>query len=160
MEPVSLGQDGVHERPGDVDPPAGALQHPLDQLLHLRAGEHQVGQLVSAAARDEHPRRVVDPDLLDRGVVEELLERSEPGHPGDQLADHGVDVTDRRDDSGQAALVVGADDGLGQPAYDGRVALRVDALVAHGLAHPLVERLDQVGVRVRGNDRHRWASPE
>ncbi len=45
-----------------------------------------------------------------------------------------------------------AHDGLGESAYDGRIALRVDALTAHGLAHPLVERLDQVGVRIWGDD--------
>ena len=66
---------------------------------------------------------------------------------------------DRSDDPGQAALVVGAHHGLGEAAYDERVALRVDALAAHGLAHPLVERLDQVGVRVRGDDRQRRSLP-
>jgi hypothetical protein len=49
---------------------------------------------------------------------------------------------------------VGSHDVLGQTAYDDRVALRVDTLAAHGLAQPLVERLDQVGVRIRGHDRH------
>jgi hypothetical protein len=56
--------------------------------------------------------------------------------------------------AGQAALVVGADHGFGQAAYDARIELRVDALAAHGLAHPLVERLDELGVGVRGDHRH------
>ena len=88
---------------------------------------------------DEDPARVVDPDLLDRRVVEERLQRAEAGHPGDQLADHRVDVGNRRDRAGQAAVVVVADDALGDPAYEPGVALRVDALAADELAHVLVE---------------------
>ena len=59
---------------------------------------------------------LVDPDLLDLGVVEEPLQRTEPGDPRDQLPDHAGRVGHRRDDAGQAALVVGADDLLGDPA--------------------------------------------
>src|SRR5215212_10947140 len=132
----------------------GALEHPLDEVLHLGAGQHQVRQLVPAPSGDEDPRRVVDPDLLDRRVVEEGLERAEAGHPGDQLADHRVDVTDRCDDAGQAPLVMSTDDGLGQAAYHRRVPLGVDPLAAHGLAHPLVQRLHQVGMTMRGQNRH------
>jgi hypothetical protein len=55
---------------------------------------------------------------------------------------------------------MGADHGLGQPAYDGRVALGVHALTANGLADALVERLHQVRVGVCGDDRHRDPSPE
>jgi hypothetical protein len=66
--------------------------------------------------RDEHPRRVVDPDLLDRGVVEERLERTEPGDPGDQLPDDRRRVRNRGDGTGEAALVVVADDTLGDAA--------------------------------------------
>src|SRR5688500_12176469 len=75
VEAVTLGQHRVHERPRDVDPAAARLQHPLDELLHLPGAEHQVGQLVPAVAGDEDAARVVDPDLLDRRVVEERLER-------------------------------------------------------------------------------------
>ena len=139
MEPVALGEHGVDEGPTDVDPPPAALEHPLDQLLHLGRGEDQVGQLVATAAGDEDPARVVDPDLLDGRVVEEGLQRTEAGHAGDQLADHRLGVGDRRHGTGQAAVVVGADHGLGQPAYDEGVALRVDTLAAHGLADALVE---------------------
>ncbi|GAB2446069.1 hypothetical protein GCM10027062_29020 [Nocardioides hungaricus] len=50
---------------------------------------------------------------------------------------------------------MGADDAFGDPAYDGGVALRVDRLPAHQLAHMLVELLDQAIVL-----RQRHASPE
>jgi hypothetical protein len=110
---------------------------------------------MSASARDEHARGVVDPELFDRRVVEKRLERTEAGHASDQLADHRVDVTHRSDDASQRSLVVSTDDIFGQAAYDERVALGVDALAAYSLAHPLVERLDQVGVRVSGDDGHR-----
>ena len=86
VQPVALGQHRVDERLADVDPPTARLQHPLHQLLHLRGAEHQVGQLVPTVAGDEDPARVVDPDLLDRRVVEVGLQRPEPGHPRHQLA--------------------------------------------------------------------------
>ena len=155
MQPVPLGQHRVDERLADrsIRRPLD-FEHPLDQLVHLGAGQHQVGQLVPAVPGDEHPGRVVDPDLLDRRVVEERLQRPEAGDPRDQLADHGVGVGHRRDHAGQAALVVVADHGLGDPAYDGRVALRVDALAAHHLAHVRVELLDQLPVTIDGRRRH------
>ena len=37
VQPVALGQHRVDERLADVDAPAAGLEHPLDQLLHLRA---------------------------------------------------------------------------------------------------------------------------
>ena len=107
-----------------------------------------------AVPGDEDPGRVVDPDLLDRRVVEEGLQRTEAGHPGHQLADHRGRLGHRRDRAGQAALVVVADDALGDPAYQQRVALRVDALAAHDLAHPRVEPLEQLVVRIKGGHRH------
>ena len=104
---------------------------------------------MAAAPGDEDPARVVDPHLLDLGVVEERLQRPEAGDPGDQLADHRAVVGDRRDGAGEAAVVVVADDVLGDAAYDERLALRVDALAAHALAHLVVEPLDQLVVGAR-----------
>ena len=137
-----------------VDPPPARLQHPLDQLVDLGAGQHQVGQLVPAVPGHEHPGGVVDPDLLDRRVVEERLQRTEAGDPGHQLADHRRRVGHRGDRAGEAALVVVADDALGDAAYDGGVALRVDALAADDLADEQVELLDQLPVTIDGRRRH------
>ena len=92
VQPMALRQHRVDEGLADVDPPAARLEHPLDQLLHLRRAQHQVGQLVPPVAGHEDPARVVDPDLLDARVVEERLQRPEAGDPGDQLAHDGVDV--------------------------------------------------------------------
>jgi hypothetical protein len=55
---------------------------------------------------------------------------------------------------------VGADHPLGQTTYDGGLALRVDTLATHGLAQPLVERLDQLSVSLDGVNGHRDPSPE
>ncbi|MGA9583144.1 MAG: hypothetical protein WBR13_14380, partial [Allosphingosinicella sp.] len=87
MQAVPVGQHGVDERTTDVDPATRALQHALDQLGHLGRGQDQVGQLVAPAPGDEDPAGVVDPDLLDLGVVEERLQRSEAGNSGHQLTD-------------------------------------------------------------------------
>lgn len=161
VQPVAVGQHGVHERLADVDPAAAGLQHPLDQLLHLGGREDQVGQLVPAATGDENAARVVDPHLLHVGVVEERLERAEARHPGDQLAYDRVDVGNRRDGTGEAALVVGADHGLGDASHQPRLELRVDTLVADPLADVLVELLDQCAalVEVRISVRHRHHGP-
>lgn len=102
---------------------------------------------MAAVAGDEDPAGVVDPDLLDGRVVEERLEWAEARHAGDQLADHRLDVGDRRHLAGEAAVVMGTDDALGDAAYDGGVALRVDGLLPHQLAHVLVQLLDQLVVR-------------
>jgi hypothetical protein len=42
----------VDERRADVEPVAARLEHPLDQLIYLRGVQAEVGQLVTAAARD------------------------------------------------------------------------------------------------------------
>ena len=111
---------------------------------------------MAATAGDEDAARVVDPDLLDLRVVEQRLERAEPADPGDELADHRGHVGHRRHLAGEAALVVGTDHALGDAAYDGGVALRVDALAAHGGPDVLVELVDQL--RVSGQ-RHAGTFP-
>src|SRR6188472_2212241 len=120
-----------------------SIRRPLDLLLHLRSGEDGGGQLVPAGAGDEHPRRVVDPDLLHVGVVEVRLQRPEAGHPRHQLADHAVGVGNRSDNAGEAPLVVCAHHVLGEMPHQRDVALRVDTLAAYGVAHLRVEVVDQ-----------------
>ena len=94
------------------------------------AGQDRRGELVPAVAGDEHPLRLVDPDLLDGRVVEVALQRSEAGDPGDQLVDDSIGVVDRPHDAGEAALVVGAYGGGRHPADGVDVELRVDAVAA------------------------------
>jgi hypothetical protein len=77
MESMPLREHRVDERAAQVDAATRGLEHPLDQLGHLSIGQHQVGQLVPSVASDEHAVRTVDPDLLDRRVVEERLQLSE-----------------------------------------------------------------------------------
>ena len=78
MQSMPVGKHRVHEGLGEVDPAAAGLEHPLHEFLHLGGIEDGGGQLVLAAAGDEDPRRVVDPDLLDGGVVEIPLKGPEP----------------------------------------------------------------------------------
>ena len=154
VQPMALGQHRVDERASLM-----SMRRPLDlsirstSSLTMRRVEAQVGQLVATAAGDEDPARVIDPDLLDLGVVEEGLERPEAGDPGDELADHRAVVGDRSHRTGQAQLVVAADDVLGDAAYDEGLALRVDAFAADLLAHLGVEAEHQVVVGVRPRQR-------
>jgi len=57
-------------------------------------------------------------------------------------------VLDRQHHPGQAAQVVLPDHLDREAAYQGGVALRVDALTAHGRAQAGVQRLDQLAVGV------------
>ncbi len=111
-----------------------------------------------AGTRHEHAARVVDPDLLDRRVVEVALQRPEARDPGHQLLDHRVLVTDREHGTGQAALVVVPDDPFREPPHEAGVPLRVDRLGPDGRAQLRVERLDQVTVRIGVRQAH--GSPE
>ena len=78
MEPAPLGQARVDERLRPVEPPAGARQHPLHQLLDLGRAQHDGRELVLAPAGHEHPAGLVDPDLLDLGILEQPGQRPEP----------------------------------------------------------------------------------
>ena len=137
-----------------------SMRRPLDLSIRstssctCAARQHRGGQLVPPLPRDEHLARVVDPHLLDRRVVEVGLQRTEAGHPGHQLADHRLRVRHRRDLTGQAALVVGGDHPLRDPAYGGHLGLRVDPVAADGLAHPRVEVVEQRGVSVGVRESH------
>lgn len=152
VQAVALGQHRVDERRADVEAAAARLEHPLDQLGHLRGVEAEVGQLVTPPAGDEDALGRVDPDLLDLRVVEERLQRPEAGDAGQELAHHGVAVGHGRDGAGQAELVVVADDVLGDAAYGEGLALRVDPVAPHPLADLVVEAAHEVVVArpVRG----------
>ena len=139
MQPVPGREHRVDERLGQVDPAAAGLEHPLDELVDLGLGEDHVGQLVASVAGDEDSTRLVHPDLLDLGIVQEDLERAEAGDAGDQLGDHGRRVGHRGDDTGQAPVVVGTHELLGDAAHAQHVELRVDPLTAYDGPHLLVE---------------------
>jgi hypothetical protein len=157
VQPMTGRQHRVDERLGQVDAASARLEHPLDELLHLGLAQDHVGQLVPPVARDEHPAGIVDPDLLDLGIVEELLQRAEAGHPCDQLADHRDRIGHRRDHAGQAALVVGAHDLLGYAAHALHVELRVDPFAAYDGTHLLVELAHEIDRR-RSRDVQRHAA--
>ena len=76
VQPAPVRQQRVDERRGQVEPPAGRLEHPLDQVAHLVGGQHDGRQLGAAVPGDEHPAGLVDPDLLDAS-----------GRPGTAAAD-------------------------------------------------------------------------
>jgi hypothetical protein len=70
VQPGAVGEGGVHERAGQVDAAAAGPQHDLDQVADLLLGQDGGGELGPAAGGDEHLARLVDPDLLDVGVVD------------------------------------------------------------------------------------------
>jgi hypothetical protein len=64
VQPRAVGQHRIHERGRHVDPPTRGAQHPLHQVGELRGPEDRRRQLGPAVACDEHPARLVDPELL------------------------------------------------------------------------------------------------
>ena len=96
---------------------------------------------LTPVAGDEHPARLVDPDLLDRRVVQEALQRTEPGHRVHDLLDRARHVDQAGQAAGQGPLVVVQDRVLHEGAHGRKVAHRVDAAPSDQLADL---RLDDV----------------
>ena len=142
VQPVSGREHRVDERSRDVDPAAGRLEHPLDEVTHIGRSQDRRGQLMATVAGDEDALRLVDPDLLDGGVVEIGLQRPEPRHPRDELVDHALRIVHRTYDAGEAALVVGLDGCGGEPTDSRDIGQRVDAAAAYLLAHVCIEQVD------------------
>ncbi len=163
MQSRAVRQLGVDERGAEIQAPPGQPQHPFDQISHLVAGQDDGGQLRPAAAGDEHPSRLVDPDLLHRRVVEVLLQRTEAGdliehRPGGRLG-----ITQRRQHRHRGTVQIVRQHLIDQPP--GRFGLqhRIELAPAHQLANlALHDRLrarhhspptgsqDQQGVELNG----------
>ena len=107
------------------------------------ARQDRRGQLAAAAPGDEHPARLVDPDLLDLRVVEVALQRPEAGHPVEHVADDGLRVADRRQRRGQRPLGVVGDDVAHQHPHRRRVGERVEPAPADQLADLAVDDVEQ-----------------
>lgn len=145
VQPRPVGQGRVDERRRQVDPTARVLQHPLDEVAHLSIGQHERGQLGHAGSRDEHARRRVDPDLLDRRVVEERLKRAVPGDGCHDLARRARLVAQRRVRSGERPFGVPAHLLVRVPRRERLVAGEIDALTEHPPAHPLGDGAHGIG---------------
>lgn len=71
---------GIDEGGRQVQPSSGQAQHSFDEVSDLLGGQDGGGQLGSSAAGDEDPAWLVDPDLFHLWVIEERLQRAEPGY--------------------------------------------------------------------------------
>ena len=139
----SVREDGVDERGAEVDPATAGLEHPLDEVAHLVGREDGRGQLGDAPARDEDLGGLVDPDLLDRGVVEVLLERSVTGHDR-QYRMHGeARVAERRQPPVERSLVVVLHGVLHESPHGLGVARRVETRTADQLADLALDVADR-----------------
>ena len=97
----TVQKHGIHEGRAHVHPATGGLESLLDQVPDLALVEDRVRELGAAAAGDEHPAGLVDPDLLDLRIVQVALQGTEPG-------DGVVETTraaSRTSDSGTRVLV-------------------------------------------------------
>src|SRR6266568_819382 len=135
VQPRTVRQHRVDERRREIDAPAGRPQHPLDELGHLAGGEDQRGELRAAPARDEHAAGLVDPDLLDRPVVEERLQRTEPGDRVEHGTRYVCRIAERRQRRRHRAIEVLTDHIVDQPAHHVRFGDRIDATPADEFAN-------------------------
>jgi hypothetical protein len=167
-----VGERGVHERRGEVDPAAGRLQHPLDQIADIPFAQRHRQPLRNAVAGDEHPVGAVDPDLLDRRVVEQRLERPQPGELCHHLPCDGGLVAEQRHRASEGALAVPAHLVVSVPPGQGVITREVDPVAPHPRSNGLGDVGDRAAHRVivpqrcearpglspeRG-DHHCWAS--
>ncbi len=110
-----------------------------------RLGELERDALGDAVARDEDAVGRVDPHLLDCRVVEERLQRAEPGERRDHLTRGRPLVGEHRQRAAERALAVAphlvAHVAVGEVAIAGEV----DPVAAHALAHLLGDEADRTG---------------
>jgi hypothetical protein len=134
VQPRSVGHHRVDERRTHVDPPSGRAEHPLDKVGELPVPEDRRRQLAAAPPGDEHPARLVDPDLLDLRVVEVALQRTEAGHPVQHVTDDGLRVGDRRQRRVDRPLGVVGDHVANQHPDGARIGERVEPATPDELA--------------------------
>jgi hypothetical protein len=70
VQPGAVREHRVDEGRRQVDPAPGGLEHLLHQVADLAVVEDRGGELGAAALGDEDPPGLVDPDLLDRRIVQ------------------------------------------------------------------------------------------
>lgn len=131
----NVGQRGVDEGLADVDTATGGLQHPLDQIAHLRLAEPQVEMLGNPAAGDVHLRAGVHPDLLDTRIVEERLQRAVSVHGREHVAHRSLLVVDEGATASEGQVVVAAHLGLGDPPRRVGIERGVGPFAAQAPAH-------------------------
>jgi len=139
----AIGHGRVDEGGRHVDPPSRRAQHPLNQIAELTRGQDGRRQLAATAAGDEDPTRLIHPDLFDLGVVQVALQRAEARHPVQDVADHGLDVTDGRQRRRQRALGVVGDDVPHKSPNGPRIGERVEAATPDELPHLAVDHIER-----------------
>src|SRR5664279_5883692 len=90
---------------------------------------------MGTTTRDEHPVGLIDPHLLHRVVVEELLQRTEAGYLSEDLPDHDLGLIHRTHCSGEAATIMLGDDIQSRASDRRSVGARVNTTFAHEIAH-------------------------
>jgi hypothetical protein len=154
VQPRPVGQGRIDERRAEVDPPAGRLEHALDQVLDLARLEDRRGELRAAVLGDEDLARLVDPDLLDRGIVQIRLQRTQAGHVVEHLLDRRGHIEQGRQATAEGPLVIVADGIANERPHRDPVADRVDATPTNQLPDLSLDDVDPVAHRTPSKSRH------
>jgi hypothetical protein len=139
VQPGAVGQHCVDKWRAQVDSPARAAQHSLDEIGDCIAGEDERRQLGPPAPRHEDPTRFVDPDLLDLRIIEERLQRSEARYGVDDEASDLRRIVNRRQRRGDRSISVVADDLVHELANRAALGDRVDPAAPDELAHLVLD---------------------
>lgn len=137
MKPASVRQRGIDKWLAQIDPPARALQHALDQIAHRGIAEHERRAIGDAAASEEDPVGGVQPHFFDRWVIEIGLQRAEAGECREHLTQTARFVINRRDAPRRRKIVVPAQFGTHDICRAIGFGRGVKPLGANALAHAL-----------------------
>jgi hypothetical protein len=142
MEPGSVRKHRVDEWLGEIDPPAGRLQHALDEVAQLPGGQDRGGQLRGAAPCNENSTGLIHPNFFNRGVVEIGLQRSETR---DRVVDapcHLSPIVQRRQRAGQSPFVVLGNDLVDESADARGVGGRIQSTPSYKLTNLVFDDRD------------------
>lgn len=136
------GEQGVHERAGEVEPAPGRFEHPLHEVPDLARGASTVVVSSERPCRAmKTPPGFVDPDLLDVAILQVALQRPEAGQCIEDESGGARPVDQRRQRRVRYPLLVVGDDLVDQQPGRPLVGDRVDAPAPDQLAHLIVDVL-------------------
>jgi len=108
---------------------------PGGPVTDLVRGQDRVGQLSGATPGHEDLGRLVDPDLLDRGILQIPLQGPEPGHRIEHALGRLTQVRQRRQPAMQRALVIVGNRVTNELSHLDKITAGVKTRTADQLAH-------------------------
>jgi hypothetical protein len=139
MQSTAVGEHRVDERTRQIQAAARLSQHPLDKITDLVRREHNRGELAAPLTCHEHAARLIDPQLLDKRIVEVGLQRAKSRDSVERVPGEFFSIIEQltitRDPLGDDAL----DGGVDQFAHGLWLELRIDAARSDAISDPVLD---------------------